>query len=58
MDQQPPLETLESIDVEKVRYQRKKLSLQRLTFLFIGLDIILLVMVIIELIQWINRLAN
>jgi len=58
MDQQPPLETLESLDVEKVRYQRKKLSLQRLTFLFIGLDIILLVMVIIELIQWINRLAN
>ena len=58
MDQQPPLETLESLDVEKVRYQRKKLSLQRLTFLFIGLDIILLVMVIIELIQWIYRLAN
>jgi len=58
MDQQPPLEALESIDVEKVRYQRKKLSLRRLTFLFIGLDIILLVMVIIELIQWINRLAN
>ena len=58
MDQQPPLETLESLDVEKVRYQRKKLSLQRLTFLFIGLDIILLVMVIIELIPWIYRLAN
>ncbi len=53
-----PYEEIENKDVEKVMYQRKKLSIQRLTFLFFFVDIVLAVMVIIELFQWINRLSN
>ena len=53
-----PYEEIENKDVEKVMYQRKKLSIQRLTFLFFFVDIVLAVMVIIELFQWINRLTN
>lgn len=53
-----PYEEIEKQDVEKVLYERKKLSLQRLTILFFILDFALAVMVIIELFQWINRLAN
>jgi hypothetical protein len=58
MNEQLPLEELETIDLEKAAYERKKLSLQRLTFLFFAIDAVLLVFVILELIQWINRLAN
>ncbi len=58
MNEQLPLEELETIDLEKAVYERKKLSLQRLTFLFFAIDAVLLVFVILELIQWINRLAN
>jgi hypothetical protein len=58
MNEQIPLEELETIDLEKAAYERKKLSRQRLTFLFFAIDAVLLVFVILELIQWINRLAN
>jgi maltodextrin utilization protein YvdJ len=53
-----PYEEIENQDVEKVWYERKKLSIQRLTFLFFFIDIVLSVMVIIELFQWITRLSN
>jgi hypothetical protein len=58
MNEQLPLEELESIDLEKAAYERRKLSIQRLTFLFFAIDAVLLVFVILELVQWINRLAN
>ena len=58
MNEQLPLEELESIDLEKAAYERRKLAIQRLTFLFFAIDAVLLVFVILELVQWINRLAN
>lgn len=57
MEEQLPLEELETQDIEKAAYMRKKLSISRLTLLFFIVDAFLLIFVILELIQWIQTLA-
>jgi hypothetical protein len=47
----------ETINLEKYEYERHKLSVKRLTGMFILLDLGLAVLVVIELIRYIQNLA-
>jgi hypothetical protein len=47
----------ETINLEKYEYERHKLSVKRLTGMFILLDLGLAVLVVLELIRYIQNLA-
>jgi hypothetical protein len=48
----------ESTNLQKYAYQKHKLSVKRLTGIFIMLDIVLLIFVIIEIVRYIEQIGN
>jgi hypothetical protein len=53
-----PLEENIEQDLQQEAYQRKKVSLKRMTFFIWIADLILAVYVVIQILDYINRLLN